>query len=378
MSLLQPNSETFNLFDDIIIINEGHILYHGPLEFVLPFFDSCGFHYPERKSISDFIQEVISCNDQEQYWADQGLPYSCISTQKLNIKHELAIPFDKSRSQYASLIASFAKEWLLIKRNLPLHINSIFDYFFIFLQIFVFAKILFSCIHLFIRFSNNANYDLEINFNDAQTNKVPYCKDPYYVIYSITLFMMTRMHTNTISDGNMYIGSLAFAIVVNVFVNQLPIFYKHRDLLLYPAWVFTIPNFVLKITISMLESIVWVVTTYYIIGFATKILQAILDTLSDVAGSLSMIIMCMLGGFILPKAALRISKKAIPNEAQVFFILLKLMGNNGKSLGMFVLENANAIPENKWYWIGVLIYVGYIFTLNVLFTLALNSLTCKL
>ncbi len=58
MSLLQPAPETFQLFDDIILLSEGQVVYHGPKENVLEFFRGCGFKCPERKGIADFLQEV--------------------------------------------------------------------------------------------------------------------------------------------------------------------------------------------------------------------------------------------------------------------------------------------------------------------------------
>lgn len=58
MSLLQPAPETFDLFDDIILLSEGQIVYQGPREHVLEFFESCGFCCPERKGTADFLQEV--------------------------------------------------------------------------------------------------------------------------------------------------------------------------------------------------------------------------------------------------------------------------------------------------------------------------------
>ena len=58
MSLLQPAPETFNLFDDIILISEGQIVYQGPREHIVEFFESCGFRCPERKGTADFLQEV--------------------------------------------------------------------------------------------------------------------------------------------------------------------------------------------------------------------------------------------------------------------------------------------------------------------------------
>lgn len=58
MSLLQPAPETFDLFDDIILLSEGQIVYQGPREYILDFFASCGFRCPERKGTADFLQEV--------------------------------------------------------------------------------------------------------------------------------------------------------------------------------------------------------------------------------------------------------------------------------------------------------------------------------
>ena len=58
ISLLQPAPETYNLFDDIILLSDGLIVYQGPREHVLEFFESMGFKCPERKSVADFLQEV--------------------------------------------------------------------------------------------------------------------------------------------------------------------------------------------------------------------------------------------------------------------------------------------------------------------------------
>ena len=58
ISLLQPAPETFGLFDDIILLSDGQIVYQGPREHVLEFFESIGFKCPERKGVADFLQEV--------------------------------------------------------------------------------------------------------------------------------------------------------------------------------------------------------------------------------------------------------------------------------------------------------------------------------
>lgn len=58
ISLLQPPPETFELFDDVIILGESRIVYQGPRENILEFFESMGFKCPARKGIADYLQEV--------------------------------------------------------------------------------------------------------------------------------------------------------------------------------------------------------------------------------------------------------------------------------------------------------------------------------
>ncbi|GFP96783.1 pleiotropic drug resistance protein 1 [Phtheirospermum japonicum] len=99
ISLLQPEPETYDLFDDIILMSEGQIVYQGPREFVLEFFQSMGFKCPERKGIT-------SKKDQQQYWVHHDKPYRYITVREFaeafksseiggKLIAELAIPFDK-------------------------------------------------------------------------------------------------------------------------------------------------------------------------------------------------------------------------------------------------------------------------------------------
>ena len=60
MALLQPAPEVYELFDDILLMAEGHVIFHGPKEDVLLFFEGLGFKLPARKGIGDFLQEVTT------------------------------------------------------------------------------------------------------------------------------------------------------------------------------------------------------------------------------------------------------------------------------------------------------------------------------
>jgi ABC-type multidrug transport system ATPase subunit len=178
IALLQPAPETFELFDDIVLLSEGQIVYQGPRENVLEFFEDIGFKCPERKGVADFLQEVsdsaepsllhvgtsnihltlfpvilqvTSRKDQHQYWCRRDEQYRYISVNDFaeafkafhvgrNLGSELNVPFDRTRNHPAALTTSkyginkmellkacFSREWLLMKRNSFVYIFKVFQ-----------------------------------------------------------------------------------------------------------------------------------------------------------------------------------------------------------------------------------------------------------
>lgn len=252
MSLLQPAPETYNLFDDVILLSEGQIVYQGPRENVLEFFEFMGFRCPERKGVADFLQEVTSRKDQEQYWFRKNQPFTYVSCSEFaeafysfhigeQLASDLTVPYIKSENPPAALPtkkygisnmelfkACFAREWLLMKRNSFIHIFKI-------TQITIMALI------------------------------------------AMTVFLRTEMPSGTLADGGKYFGALFFSLVNVMFngmaelamtVMRMPVFFKQRDFLFYPAWAFALPISILKIPVSLMESAIWIILTYYTIGFA--------------------------------------------------------------------------------------------------------------
>lgn len=252
ISLLQPAPETFDLFDDVILLSDGQIVYQGPCENVLEFFEYVGFRCPERKGVADFLQEVTSKKDQKQYWFRKNQPYRYVSADEFagafnsfrvgqQLVFDLRVPYDKSRTHPAALVkekygisnwelfrACFSREWLLMKR-------SSFVFIFKTSQITIMATI------------------------------------------ALTVFLRTEMKAGTIDESAKFWGALFFSLI-NVMFNgmqelamtvfRLPVFFKQRDCLFYPAWAFALPIWVLRIPLSIAESLIWIVFTYYTIGFA--------------------------------------------------------------------------------------------------------------
>ncbi|CAN6280470.1 unnamed protein product, partial [Urochloa humidicola] len=252
ISLLQPPPETYNLFDDIILLSEGYIVYHGPRDNILEFFESFGFRCPERKGVADFLQEVTSKKDQQQYWYLDQDQYRYVSVPEFAehfksfhagqlMKKDLETPFEKSKthpaalttrkyglSSWESLKAMVSREQLLMKRNS-------FIYIFKITQLIILA------------------------------------------LMSMTVFLRTKMPHGQISDGTKFFGALTFSLITVMFngfaelqltIKKLPVFYKHRDFLFFPAWTFGLADIILKVPVSLVEAAVWVVLTYYVMGFA--------------------------------------------------------------------------------------------------------------
>ncbi|VAI30388.1 unnamed protein product [Triticum turgidum subsp. durum] len=253
VSLLQPAPETYQLFDDIILMAEGQIVYHGPKSCIMSFFESCGFKCPGRKGDADFLQEVLSKKDQQQYWSRTEEGYNFVTVDQFcdkfkasqsgqNLAAELSKPYDESKghnnalsfsiyslSKWDLLKACFARELLLMKRNAFIYI--------------------------------------------AKTIQLG-----LLAVITGTVFLRTRMSVDRI-HANYYMGSLFYALLllmVNGFpelamtIDSLPVFYKQRDDYFYPAWAYAIPSFILKIPVSLVESVAWTTISYYLIGYTPE------------------------------------------------------------------------------------------------------------
>ncbi|KAG3055877.1 hypothetical protein PI124_g23507 [Phytophthora idaei] len=66
ISLLQPSPEVFALFDDVILMNDGYVVYHGPRSESLNYFESLGFKCPVNRDVADFLLD-LGTNKQQQY-----------------------------------------------------------------------------------------------------------------------------------------------------------------------------------------------------------------------------------------------------------------------------------------------------------------------
>ncbi|KAJ9184443.1 hypothetical protein P3X46_004169 [Hevea brasiliensis] len=399
ISLLQPAPETFELFDDIILLSEGQIVYQGPRENVLEFFEYMGFKCPERKGVADFLQEVTSKKDQEQYWNKKDQPYRFISVPEFvqgfgsfrigqQLASDLSVPYDKSRAHRAALVtdkfgisywelfrACFSREWLLMKRN--------------------------SFVYIF------------------KTTQITIMS-----VIGFTVFLRTKMEVGTVADGQKFFGAMFFSLI-NVMFNgmaelaltvfRLPVFFKQRDFLFYPAWAFGLPIWVLRMPLSFLESAIWIVLTYYTIGFAPgarrffrqflaffgihqmalslfRFIAAIGRTqvVANTLGSFTLLLVFVLGGFIVAK------NDIAPWMIWGYYASPMMYGQNAvvmnefldkrwsapnpdpridaPTVGKVLLKSRGFFTDDYWFWICIGALFAFSLLYNILFIAALSYL----
>ncbi|KAL9419245.1 hypothetical protein AB3S75_037074 [Citrus x aurantiifolia] len=400
ISLLQPAPETYDLFDDIILLSEGEIVYQGPREYVLDFFESVGFRCPERKGAADFLQEVTSRKDQQQYWCKKNEPYRYVSVPEFvehfktfhvgqKLTDELRVPYDKSKTHPAGLVKKrygisnwelfktcFAREWLLMKRNSFVYVFKTF-------QITIMS------------------------------------------IIAFTVYLRTQMTYGQLIDGGKFYGALFFSLV-NVMFNgmaelaltivRLPVFYKQRDFLFFPAWAFALPIWVLRIPLSLMESSIWILLTYYTIGFApsaTRFFRQLLaffsvhqmglslfrfiaavsrtQVVANTLGTFTLLLVFVLGGFIVAKDDIKpwmiwgyyVSPMSYGQNAIVLneFLDERWSAPNPArflvdepTVGKALLKARGMYTEDHMFWICIAALLGFSLFFNLCFIAALTYL----
>uniref|UniRef100_A0A0E0MX85 ABC transporter domain-containing protein n=1 Tax=Oryza rufipogon TaxID=4529 RepID=A0A0E0MX85_ORYRU len=381
ISLLQPSHEMYDLFDDIIFLSEGHIVYQGPKEKAVDFFESLGFICPHRKAIADFLLEVTSRKDQQQYWSREDEPYRYFTVERFSeafhtgqtITKVLEVPLERNLSSLSALETSkygvrkrklvkaiFSREFRLLRRNPSVYILTVLSF------------------------------------------------------VAMTVFWHNNMRHDSVDDGGIYLGVLFFFVAETMFSNmcdlggtimKLPLFFKQRDVF-YPAWAYTFPTWILKIPITLIQVTIWVTMTYYPIGFDRNIgrlakhyfLLLALSQMSSslfrlvagvtrnmfaakIFGTFTMLLLLLLSGFVVSSknlnkfwmlgywiSPLMYAQNAISTNEFTAHSWSKVLPGSSESLGASVLKSRGLFLETKWYWVGLGALVGYTFLFNCLYT----------
>ena len=83
-SIHQPRSSIFAMFDDLILLSEGRMLYSGPAFQALSYFEELGHHCPHHYNPAEFLADLISVDASTPEAQEQTrYAFSPFSTQTL-------------------------------------------------------------------------------------------------------------------------------------------------------------------------------------------------------------------------------------------------------------------------------------------------------
>ncbi|KAI4376643.1 hypothetical protein MLD38_014382 [Melastoma candidum] len=351
ISLLQPPPETYELFDDVILLSEGQIVYQGPREHILEFFEWMGFRCPGTKAVADFLQEVTSRKDQRQFWDKEEQHYQYISASEfaeafmsfhvgMAMEQDLQRPFEKSKSHPAALTkreysaskkdlfkACLSREAALIRRSLVFQITKVFE--------------------------------------------VTFCS----------------------------------AVLATVFAKQ-------RDMHFYPSWAFTLPSAIVNIPTEIVEVCAAMAITYYALGFDPSpnriVVQFLILTLhgqaftafyrcmatitrdhtkANTVANFCLLWLFIFGGFIVSRDNMKEWLRWAFYTSPMMFTQTAILTNEfcgstwdhafegtNKTAGIAALESRGFPSDPSWDWIGLCGLIGFIVLYDVVAILALTYL----
>ncbi|KAL0038217.1 hypothetical protein WJX79_008741 [Trebouxia sp. C0005] len=249
VALLQPPPETYNLFDDVMLMSQGHIVFHGPREEVMPFFSKLGFECPEGKGDADFLQDVTVEKGQQMFQKDQSSKHEYMTAPAM------AAAFYQSGTGKCALEAAGAA-YQGTQRQTDSLVTTQYGI--------TWRQALRACMVRELKLQYRGWFNLY-----SRTLQIG-----FLAFLSATLFF--KPGHDTIAEGQRFLLDIFFAALVSIFagfgkipetVLALPVFYKQRENKFFPAWCYALPMTLLDIPLALWEAVLWSAIPYFAVGY---------------------------------------------------------------------------------------------------------------
>ncbi|KAK2076776.1 hypothetical protein QBZ16_005002 [Prototheca wickerhamii] len=360
VSLLQPPPEVMRLFDDVILITDGLVIYHGPMASVLDFFANQGFVCPPRKDPGSFLQEVTTPLGQMSYATDEllhrfGIPVSVRDPVKLLRDPparllvsvaELARAFWVDTEEGRGMLAAVEAEDK--GKHRASGASSSFSR---------------------RRYANGVVHLVRTLFRRQVLLNLVRSRGFIIVrsLQSAVMGLIVGSLYNNIEPGpDTWRTVVAFCLVTAVVVMMMPmpqmaivfatkrVFFKHRDDRLFPSWAYVLSFLLTQLVPSTLETIMFCVPAYFLVDFYRSAGRFFTFLFIAWSGSNAQASMVRLLGFCTPDLTV--------GNLYLSLVMLLLMITNG-----FVMLKPEMPDYIVWiYYINPLAYTIKGITINEL------------
>ena len=254
VTLLQPPPETFALFDDLILLSEGKVIYSGPVEEVVPYFESLGYKLPDRMDAADWLQ-TLPTKDGAQYLDSPKLHLSSDDfytkfyasekgqaiLEKLNTESQETL---REQSKDTASLTNEAIKALYKKRYRNSSLASL--------------RLL-------------TQRECMLWWRDKAAIKARIIQDLIMGIIAGTVFWQGAEEVSSVL-GILFQSMLFISLgAMQKVASQYPVrgvLYKHQDANFFPTWTFVIGRSIASIPASMIDGLLYGTIVFWFVGLA--------------------------------------------------------------------------------------------------------------
>ncbi|OWZ08834.1 ABC transporter [Phytophthora megakarya] len=256
ISLLQPPPDVFQLFDDVILLNEGEVLYYGPREKVVDYFRDVGLECPPNRDIADFLLD-LGTPQQHVYESSNGMKPPRLASEYAEIFHSSDVNLEVLDRLEASINHINEGGWNGYTKSIPQFQQSVWT----------------NMLTLVLR-------QLTLIMRDTNTLRSRFVLVLVVAVVSSTAFMDMEP-TNVPLVLGLIFQSAMFPLFeqtsqLSMFVEMRGIFYKQRSANFFQTSAYVLANVISQIPVALPESFIYGAFMYWIAGLEADIGRFIL------------------------------------------------------------------------------------------------------
>jgi len=253
VTLLQPPPETFALFDDLVFLSEGQVIYSGPVEEVVPYFESIGYKLPDRMDAADWLQ-ALPTKDGAKFLDGPNLHFTSDEFHSKFYKSErgkkilksLEAPIEQKVIEHNQNILSSSEAVKKLYKNR--YRNSTL----VSLRLLVHRECL-------------------LWWRDKAGIKARIAQDLLMGIIAGTVFWQGWEETSSVLGilfQSMMFIALGAMMKVAPQYDVRGVLYKHQDANFFPTWTFVVARSLASIPASIIDGLLYGTIVYWCVGLA--------------------------------------------------------------------------------------------------------------
>lgn len=259
-TLYQASDSIFNLFDKILVLDEGHVIYFGPASDAKAYFEDMGFFCPPRKSTPDFLTGL--CNPLEREMKpgfEEKVPLEAVAFEEMYNASEM-------RQRMMKELVEYEEEITLKKPSIQFK-DAMKDEH---QRKSVFHSPYTSTFFQQVKALTIRQHQLILGDKGALITRYGTMIFQGLIMASC-FYMMPLTATGAFSRG----GALFFCALFNALIAQSelvsymmgrPVLEKHKQFALYHPSAFYVSQVILDIPLALVQVIVFQLCAYFIMG----------------------------------------------------------------------------------------------------------------